>query len=140
MEKTRRARRYKLAISGSKIFGRSKITNGTRLLPTIDGRSVWARRLRDLIELHQHDLGGEDRLSVAENSLIRRASALTVELEHLELKFLDQGEATPQQLNLYGRTSNTLTRVLRELGIRRRPRDITPTPTVDQYLTGEAAE
>src|SRR5215471_18388886 len=27
---------------GSKLTGRSKITNGTHLLPRVDGRSIWA--------------------------------------------------------------------------------------------------
>src|SRR5690349_19554851 len=32
--------------------GRSRITNGNALLPGVDGRSVWARRCRDVIDLH----------------------------------------------------------------------------------------
>jgi hypothetical protein len=124
---------------GVKAHARSKITTGNRLLPFIDGRSTWARRLRDLIELHQVDLGGEDAISTAEHSLIRRAAAMTVELEHLELKFLKQGEATPHQLLLYGRTA-TLRRLLEALGLERRPRDITPSPLDYASLQTEAAE
>jgi hypothetical protein len=124
---------------GVKANARSKITTGNRLLPFIDGRSTWARRLRDLIERHQVDLGGEDAISTAEHSLIRRAAAMTVELEHLELKFLQQGEATPNQLLLYGRTSNTLRRLLESLGLRRRPRDVTPADPLD-YASVHAAE
>jgi hypothetical protein len=36
---------------------RSKVTNGY-LLPAVDGRSTWMRRLRDLIGLHLTDIGG----------------------------------------------------------------------------------
>ena len=69
---------------GRPLFGKSRITNGKELLPSVDGRSIWARRFRDLISLHASDLGGTDCLSQAELSLIRRAAALTVELEHME--------------------------------------------------------
>jgi hypothetical protein len=44
--------------------GRSAVTNGVRLLPKIvDGRSLWVRRMRDLLALHLSDLGGEDTRS-----------------------------------------------------------------------------
>jgi hypothetical protein len=130
---------YKRKLFGVKVHARSKITTGSKLLPSIDGRSIWARRMRDLIELHQVDLGGQDALSTAEHWLIRRAAALTVELEHLELKFLKQGEATPPQLLLYGQTANTLRRTLESLGLQRRPRDVTPANPLD-YAAMHAAE
>jgi hypothetical protein len=60
---------------------RSRITNGSSLLPSIDGRCLWARRFRDLLSLHLSDLGGEDNCSEAEKALARRASCLIVELE-----------------------------------------------------------
>lgn len=76
-----------------KSHGRCRITNGRDLLPGVDGRSVWPRRLRDLISLHLSDLGGEGAISEAEKCLIRRAACLTVELEHMELTFACNGEA-----------------------------------------------
>ena len=63
---------------------RSRITNGSALLPGIDGRSAWVRRTKDIISSHVSDLGGVDNTSAAERSLIRRASVMTVELERLE--------------------------------------------------------
>jgi hypothetical protein len=106
--------------------GRSRMTNGSAVLPGVDGRSTWVRRLRDLIALHLSDLGGEDVASEAERSIIRRASTLTVELERLELAFATQGEATAEQLDLYQRTANSLRRLLESIGIKRVPRDVTP--------------
>jgi len=111
---------------GRQLCGRSRITNGKELLPSIDGRSIWARRLRDLISLHTRDLGGFDNLSQAQLSLIRRAAALTVELEHLEEKFQVNGSATPDQLKIYQMATNTLRRLFETIGLERRPRDITP--------------
>src|SRR5262245_24752189 len=52
-------------IAHRKAYGRSRITNGSALLPSVDGRSTWARRLRDLVELHLHDLGGRDAVSIS---------------------------------------------------------------------------
>lgn len=91
------------------------------------------RRLRDVIELHINDLGGADRVSEAERSICRRIATLTVELETLESKFIEQGEATDKQLDLYQRTSGNLRRLLEAIGIHRKPRDVTP--RLVDYLT-----
>jgi hypothetical protein len=124
---------------GAEVFSRSAITNGRDLLPTIDGRSVWARRFRDLIQLHVSDLGGEDAVSTAELSLIRRGACLTVELERLEIAFAANGGATVQQLDSYQRAANTLRRLLQTIGMKRVPKDITP--DLRSYLQDrEAAE
>ena len=40
--------------------GRSRVTNGAALLPSVDGRSAWVRRCKDLISEHLADLGGAD--------------------------------------------------------------------------------
>src|SRR5665811_1175457 len=98
----------------------------------VDGRSGWARRLRDLIGLHLSDLGGEDMASEAERSIIRRVATLTVELERMETSFALAGEAQPDQLELYQRVSNTLRRHLEAIGIKRVPRNVTP--TLEQYM------
>ena len=75
---------------------RSSITNGSRLLAGVDGRSPWVRRCRDVISSHLVDLGGEDNASAAERSLIRRASVITTELEFLEARFAAAGSADPE--------------------------------------------
>lgn len=110
---------------GSKLTGRSRITNGSHLLPRIDGRSIWARRLRDLIQLHVVDQGGEANITEATRSLIRRAAALTTECELMEVKFAAQGGADADQLTVYGRAANTLRRLLQAIGLERRQRDVT---------------
>ena len=114
-----------------KSSGKSRISNGTGLLPGVDGRSTWARRLRDLIALHTADLGGEEAVSAAEASIIRRAATLTVELERLELVFAST-DARPEDLDLYQRMSNTLRRHLETTGLKRVPRDVTP--SVTEYI------
>ena len=106
---------------------RSAKTNGTRLLDGCDHRTSRMRRFRDLIVTHVGDLGGEDACSAAELSLIRRASLLTLELEVLESKFEQEGEASLKQLDAYQRTANSLRRLLQTLGLQRRAKDVTPT-------------
>ena len=106
---------------------RSKITNGTKLLPDSDGRGKWHRRAKDLIGEHLSDLGGSDNTSAAERSLVRRAAVLTVELERLEARFAEAEQATADEVDLYGRAASNLRRLLEAVGLKRRPRDVTPT-------------
>jgi hypothetical protein len=105
---------------------RSRVTNGSALLPGVDGRSPWVRRCKDIIRSHLSDLGGEDNTSAAERSLVRRAAVLTTELERLEVKFALAGEASADEIDLYARVSGNLRRLLEAVGLRRRPRDVTP--------------
>lgn len=127
-----RVKRHRRKVHGTRLNGRSRITNGTTLLPSVDGRSLWARRLRDLVEQHTADLGGESNLSQAEASIVRHIAVLSVELEHLAVLFHNNGSATPAQLMLYGRTANTLVRACKVLGLKRRAKNVTP--SVDEYL------
>ena len=107
---------------------RSAISNGSQLLPDIDGRSAWARRLRDLINDHVSDLGGRDMVSSSEMILIRRASMMCLQTELMEQHWADAGgEATPRQIDSYSRITSSLRRVLESLGLGRRARDVGPT-------------
>ena len=90
------------------------------------------RRAKDLIHDHLQDLGGPDNASTAERSIVRRAAIVTVELENLERRFVAAGAADPGDLSLYLTASNNLRRLLESVGLRRRPRDVTP--TVSDYL------
>jgi hypothetical protein len=106
---------------------RSRITNGSALLPGVDGRSAWVRRAKDLFALHISDLGGEDNVSEAERALLRRAVTLIIELERREVVFAQARAADNDALAIYQTTVNTLRRTLEALGLQRRPRDVGPT-------------
>ena len=82
--------------------------------------------------MHVADLGGDDCISAAELSIIRRASVIATELERLKSKFALAGEAAPSDLDLYQRGAGYLRRLLEAIGLKRRPRDVTP--TLDEYL------
>jgi len=114
-------------IDAPKPQSRSRISNGSSVLPGVDGRSTWVRRLRDLIGLHLSDLGGDAAVSEAERSIVRRIATLTVELERLEACFAIAGSASADQLDLYQRTANSLRRLLESVGLERRARDVSPT-------------
>jgi hypothetical protein len=116
---------------------RSRITNGSALLPNTDGRSAWVRRCKDIIAEHLADLNGVENTSAAERSIIRRASVLTVELEQLEARFAQADAATAAELDLYIRASGNLRRLLEAVGLRR-TKDVTP--TVAEYVSGLAAD
>jgi hypothetical protein len=105
---------------------RSALTNGKRLLPGVDGRGPWVRRCRDIIAEHISDLGGADNCSAAERSIVRRAAVLTTELERLEVRFAQAGEASAEDLDIYARIAANLRRLLEAIGLQRRPRDLTP--------------
>ena len=120
-----------------KVQARSRVTNGNRLLPDVDGRTVWARRMRDLIHAHTADMSGEAEISEAERSLIRRAATIATELERLEAQFAAAGAADPETLDLYGRQAGTLKRILEGIGLKRRPRDVTP--DLITHIEGRAA-
>lgn len=120
---------------------RSRITNGSQLLPDVDGRSVWARILRDtLADLVAH-CGGADRVSDPERMTARRSAALEAELIHMEAKFANlrsEGkDPATSDLDLYSRMSNTQRRLLEGLGMQARIRDVTP--DLSAYLQAKRA-
>jgi hypothetical protein len=105
--------RQPIAVRSARL--RSAVTNRKRLFVEGDGRSPWARRWRDLVELHAGDLGGMDLLSEAQLSLIKRASTIEVELEQVEGRLSSGRDA---DLDLYTRSASHHRRILETLGHR----------------------
>src|SRR5450756_726329 len=103
---------------------RSAKTNDRRAFLAGDGRSIWARRQRDLEVLYAGDLGGESTLSEFQLGLISTCATLRCELEKLEGR-LSVDEAV--DLDQFGRLVGHYRSVCETLGIERRARDIGPT-------------
>jgi hypothetical protein len=113
---------------------RSRVTNGSTLLPLADGRSVTARRFRDLYEDICCDLGGTDLLSEGQKQLARRAAMLSAEAERLEA--LAARNERPSRENwkedlankfdviTYGVICDRLGRLFDRLGLERRARPV----------------
>lgn len=119
---------------------RSRITNGAKLLPHVDGRSTWAKLLRDTLDDLLAHCGGEDRVSEPERMTARRAAALEAELIHLEAKFatarMEGREPSAADLDLYARLTGHQRRLLETLGMERRIRDVTP--SLAAYMAAKA--
>jgi hypothetical protein len=133
-----RERNISRKLFGAKLHGRAHITNGNGLLPGVDKRSLYARRFRDLIELHISDLGGLANCSTAECSLVRRVATIAIELEHLEGRFARAEGATLEELQAYCGASSVLNRLLATIGLRRRPRDVSL--DLGQYLDAQSPQ
>jgi hypothetical protein len=113
---------------------RAAVSNGTRLLAGVDGRTATARRYRDLIADFARDLGGADRLSTADHGLLRQAATLTLRAEQLQAAVV-RGE--PVDGDLLVRLAGEARRILVLLAQR------APEPhvqTLDEYLAQRAAE
>lgn len=105
---------------------RSRVTNGMQLFLTrVDGRTVEARRFRDVFAQLVIDLGGDP--TEAQLALVRRAATLAVWCEKQEVE-LAKGAKRGAKLNVQAYTTvvNTLRRLLATLGLERKLRDITP--------------
>lgn len=109
---------------------RSRIGNGSAILPTTDGRSIWARIMRDTLEALIQHCGGLDTVSDVERMACRRCATLEAELIFLEDKFAQlraDGKApTLEDLDCYGMLADRQRRLSEPLGLRRRAKDITP--------------
>jgi hypothetical protein len=79
---------------------------------------------------------GQDAVSQAEASIMRRAATITTELERLEAKFAS-GESTPTDLDLYQRSAGNLRRLLESVGLQRRAK---PVQSLAEYLASRTIE
>jgi hypothetical protein len=114
--------------SVAKPSARSRVSNGKDLfLDGVDGRSAIARRYRDILAQLTSDVGGDP--SEAQSLIIRRATQLAVWCEMAEA---DAAGGKPLNIGEYATATNTLRRLLLDLGLERRMRDITP--NIDAYL------
>jgi hypothetical protein len=117
-----------------KAHARSRLSNGRDLLPDVDGRSVVARRYRDIIGAVISDQGGSEHLSEVRLQLIRRFSGASVLAEQMEARV-----ALGEQIDMreYSLLVSTIVRVAQRLGLERRPRNVIP--SLGQYLSNKQA-
>ena len=108
---------------------RSRMTNGTALLPDVDGRSAIARRFKDITSGILADQGGADQCSESRLQLVRRFAAAAVLAEQMESRLANGEQIDIQEHALL---CSTLTRLAQRIGIERRARDVTP--SLSEYL------
>ncbi len=140
MENNRRKPLPSRPLAALKGYARSRISNGKDLLPNTDGRSLIARRYRDIASALLADSAGADECGEARKQLIRRFAACSVLAEQIEARL-----ANGEQINIteHALLCSTLTRLVSRLGLERRTKNVIP--TLDEYLrqrraNAEAAE
>lgn len=113
------------------------VSRKTRLLTldALDGRTAAAKAVRALIAAIEDDLGGAERLSAAEHEIAQRAALAGAVLQDMETQWLS---GRPLDVAAYSTLSNTQSRLLKMLGLERRPRDVTP--ELARYIEARATE
>ncbi len=106
---------------------RAKVSNGSKLLAGVDGRSSAARRFRDLTADLAHEFSVD--LSTAELGLVRQAAALTLRAELLQAAIV-RGE--PVNADELIRLSSEARRILASL--RKRPKAVQRT-SLAEHIT-----
>ena len=116
----------------------SKVTSGTRMFvdSLADGRSAWARRWNDLVLTHASDLGGYEMLSEAQISICKRVATLECELESMEGR---KSAGMPIEIEVYGRISGRLCRMLELIGIKRLTKPLDPLSESAKAIEAHAA-
>ncbi len=75
---------------------KSKVTNGTKFLGAVDGRTKWVKRVHDLLAQTVVNLGGEEHVSQAQYLIAKSAAVISVQLEMTEAKLREEsGGAVP---------------------------------------------
>jgi hypothetical protein len=111
-----------------KAYARSRLTNGKDLLRNVDGRSLIARRYRDICTAIAADQGGLERLSEARIQLIRRYAACCVLAEEMESRLV---RGVQIDITEYVQLTSTIVRVALRIGLDRVPRDISSPSLAD---------
>lgn len=111
---------------------RTRRGNGDTVLVGVDGRSMMARRFREITAEISADIGGDT--TEAQRHLIARAATLACWCEARETE-LAQGQ--PFDASQYSAVTNTLRRLLNDIGLERSARDITP--TLNDFLAAREA-
>jgi len=105
---------------------------GAVALTGVDGRSLMARRFREIVTRVEADLGGD--LTEAQKHLLARAATLAVWAEARETDLANGQEFDAAQ---YSAVANAQRRLLTDLGLERRARDVTP--SLPDYLARKRA-
>lgn len=111
------------------------MSNGSRLLAGIDGRSATARRYRDLVRDYATELGGDDLLTEPMRAMVRQAAAVTVEAEKMQSAIV-RGEAVDTEQMV--RVTNTLARLMNVLKAKAKATKAGRRTDLSEYLRQKA--
>lgn len=108
---------------------RSKVSNGTRLLQNVDGRSSSARRFRDLVRAFEAEVGGT--LSELERGLVRQAAILSLKTEQMQESIVRGDDVDSDTLI---RLSGEARRILASLRKRHNGRDPSSATAIEDLV------
>lgn len=100
----------------------------------LDKRTMPYREFTVLVTDYENDMGGSENLSIAQREYAKMAAALTLMRNAYEARMLS-GETI--ELSEYTVLTNTLRRILMDLGLERKTRDVTP--SLDKIINGGVA-
>ncbi len=107
-------------------------------IKTANGMTSWNRTARKVQSALAEHLGGVDFITVPEQLLIRRISVFESEMRLMEQRIAVDRQAGKEPdekyLDLYSRLANGQRRFLESVGMKRVPRDVTP--SLSAYIEG----
>lgn len=112
--------------------GRDKTRAGkVRLLSLkdMDARTAAYHRFKELLNDYTSDVGGDP--STAQSAIIQRAVSLQVWCEDQEASYAATGDL---DVSTFTTATNTLRRLLTDIGLDRRARDVTPGDRIRELL------
>jgi hypothetical protein len=104
-------------------------------LPRVDGRTIAARRFRDLAESYSAEIGGE--LTEADRSLIQQAAAVQIQCEELQRELVEGRDIDPDMLIRLSSEHRRLLAGLVGKSIKNKP---AAGPSIDELFAVDADE
>jgi hypothetical protein len=95
---------------------------------SLDGRTAVAQAFDALVARIHTDLGGRDRMSSIEASLVESFAGAATVLEHINAKILTGAEITPALVAMHAAAISAQVRCAAKLGVARRAKTVTPDP------------
>jgi hypothetical protein len=109
-----------------------------RSIKVVSGQSAWNRSVRNTSAAMVEHLGGD--VTEPEKMLIRRIAVFESELKLMELAIARQRfegvEPDERYIDLYSRITNSQRRLLESVGMKRVPKDVTP--SISEYIRASA--
>lgn len=135
------AGKQRIRLHAERKEARSRITNGKSLLPYQDGRSLFARLMRDTLSSLIVHCGGPEMMSETKRMAARRVAALEAELVMQEDRIASihsKGKEPPAALlQLYGMLADRQRRLSDALGWERAKKNVTDI-TLQDYISRKA--
>jgi hypothetical protein len=118
------------SLTGIKVRKSPGRQNTLLSLAGLDRRTVAYRDTQRLVSMIEADLGGADLLSAAERQLVQHGAVLGALLTAMERKWISN--EAPFDPLVFSTLVNAQRRLFADLGLRRVPRDVTP--SLSAYL------